>query len=107
MAKSSFKDLLAVFVDNTRQELQSIAADARKQGIALLTQKADDIERYTVLLASGKITKGEFEDLMRGLVSLDRIEFNKLSVDAKVRAQQVINGVGEVVIDGLLKMVKA
>ncbi len=94
-------DAAKLVKDDFKNLLKTTKADASN----FIKNQGKDLERYVAALAKKEISKEEFEDLVKGLVSLDKIEFQRLSAAVKVRAQEVANKIAELAIDGLLKMV--
>ena len=105
MGQSDFNEMIADFWETVKDQLETIANEAQQESSQFFKSKADDIKRYSKSLAAGKITAGEFQDLLRGLMSINVIQYNRLSAKTKVRAQELINRLSEVIIEGLFKMI--
>lgn len=91
-AKDAIKDLIKQAKDDKVEFIKSIGRD---------------LERYVKELALGEISKQEFEDLVKDLASLEKIECRKLSAKAKIRAEEIAQGVTGIVVDNLCKLIKA
>lgn len=105
-------------IDDYLSKIMSGAAGYAKDGLKDLIKQAKDdkvefiksigrdLERYVKELASGEISKQEFEDLVKDLASLEKIECRKLSAKAKIRAEEIAQGITEMVVDNLFKLIK-
>ena len=103
--ESNLKIILGNAVGFAKDDLKKLIADAKSDGSQFIKKQAKSLEKYIEELAKGEISKEEFEDLVKGLTSLDTMEFHRLSAEVKARAQELANQMTELVIDGLLKMV--
>ncbi|NTU50019.1 MAG: hypothetical protein HGA87_03870, partial [Desulfobulbaceae bacterium] len=52
------------------------------------------------------LTKLEYQSLVKGEMIISLMEFDKLSVQAKAKAEKMINALTEAVIDGVFKLIK-
>ena len=85
--------------------LEELIQKAKKDRTKFIQKQGKRLEKYIKQLASEKITKAEFKDLVKDLASLEKMEFHKLSAKAKIRAEEISNGITEIVIDGLIKLI--
>lgn len=101
-------DLKAILGDAlsvAREDLKALIKTAKSDGSEFIKEQGKSLERYIAALAKGDITKAEFEDLVKGLASLHKIELRRLSAEVKSRAQELSNKMTELVINGLVKMI--
>ena len=103
--ESNLKEILHDAVNFAQDDLKNLIVNAKKDSSLFIKSQAKRLEEYIASLAKGAITKEEFEDLVKGLTSLNKIEYHKLSAQAKSRAQELSNKITELVIDGLMKMI--
>ena len=103
--ESNLKIILGNAVGFAKDDLKKLIADAKNDSSQFIKKQAKSLEKYIEELAEGELSKEEFEDLVKGLTSLDTMEFHRLSAEVKARAQELANQMTELVIDGLLKMV--
>ncbi len=80
---------------------------AKDDKVEFIKSIGRDLERYVKELALGEISKQEFEDLVKDLASLEKIECRRLSAKAKIRAEEIAQGITGIVVDNLCKMIKA
>ncbi len=66
--------------------------------------QAENIERWTEMLAAGELTPAGFKKLVSKMDVLTKLETIKLEVAAKVSAQRLADGIQKHVIDGLCKL---
>ncbi len=103
--ESNLKIILGDAVGFAKNDLKKIIAEAKSDSSQFIKNQAKSLEKYLEAFAKGDTTKQEFEDLVKGLTSLDTLEFHRLSAEVKSRAQELANQMTELVIDGLLKMI--
>lgn len=102
MPKLDLQDILNPFL----AQLTTIAQNADTAGIDFVRTKADKLKVYTTKLAQKKLTKLEYQSLVKGEMIISLMEFDKLSVQAKAKAEKMINALTEAVIDGVFKLIK-
>lgn len=98
------------FIDNLKDEAGKLSKDeitglvkgAKSDSEDFIRRQGKKIERYLNQLAEGRITKDEFELYITDIRELTTMEALKLSVEAKARAQRLIIGLCNTLIDGLL-----
>jgi hypothetical protein len=66
--------------------------------------QAENIERWTVMLAAGELTTAGYKKLVSKMDVLTKLETIKLEVAAKASAQRLADGIQKYVIDGLCKL---
>jgi hypothetical protein len=71
---SQFNDFIGTVIDGVRDiaidDLAGFVADAEDDARAFVANAELKLRRRTEMLASGELTPGEFEDLVRGQVDL-------------------------------------
>jgi len=98
------------FIDNlkdeagklSKDELKGLVKGAKSDSEDFIKRQGRKIERYLNQLAGGKITKDQFESYITDIRDLTTMEALKLSVEAKARAQRLIIGLCNLLIEGLL-----
>lgn len=106
---SKFTDFVDGLVDEgkklAKDELKKLIADAKKDGSDFVRLQAENIERWTVMLAEGDLTPAGYKKLVKKMEVLTQLEKIKLNVKAKASAQHLADGVKKLVIDGLFKVI--
>jgi hypothetical protein len=81
----ALKDEIADLAETHLEELKDAAL---QDGRAFLEQTRDDLKRWTRLLEEGKLSRDEFESLVRGQKDLAEMEALKRAGLAAVRAER-------------------
>lgn len=68
-------------------------------------QQKAAIDGYLLQLASGKITKPQFQDAMEDIRDLATMELRLEKVETKASAQRIQDGITKLVINGLIKAI--
>ena len=101
------------FVDGIRDEagvlakaeLKELIADAKKDSSDFVRMQAANLERWTVLLADGHLTSEGYKLLVRKMEVLTQLETIKLKVRAKASAQRFADGIRQVVVKQLFRLI--
>ena len=101
------------FIDNLRDEAGKLAKDELKDLIKTAKDESEDfikeqgqkLEIYLTQLASGQITKNQFEGYVLDIKELTEMKALQMSVAAKASAQRMVNGITDLIIDGLLMLI--
>ncbi len=105
---SKFTDYIDGFADKTsmlaKDELKELIISAKKDESEFVRMQADNIERWTEMLAAGELTPAGFEKLVSKMDVLTKLETIKLEVAAKASAQRLADGIQKYVIEGLCKL---
>lgn len=88
-----------------KTELKKLIGDAKKDESDFVRLQAENLERWTVMLADGDLTPKGYKKLVRKMEVLTQLETIKLKVTAKASAQRLADGISSLVIDGLFKLV--
>ena len=104
---------LADFIDGLVDESKKLAKDQLKELIAsakedesdFIRLQAENIERWTVMLAQGDLTPKGYKKLVQKMEILAQLEVIKLKAQTKARAQLVADGIREQVVNGLFLLV--
>ena len=99
-------DLLKDTTGFAKDELINFINDAKNDTSDFVKQVGKLAEKNIQRLALGKITADEFKELMEDLVDLNKMEFHKLSSDAKVRVQKTVAGISDLALNKLLSIIK-
>jgi len=99
------KDIIGEANDFAVDSLKDLINRAKKDRAGFIKKQGERLEKYIKQLANKKLTKSEFKDLLEDLISLEKIEFHKLSAKAKIRAEEIVNEITKIVINGLLKLI--
>lgn len=86
-------------------ELKALIARAKKDESDFVRLQAENLERWTVMLADGDLTPEGYKLLVRKMEVLTQLEVIKLKVAAKASAQRLAEGIEELVIKGLFKLI--
>jgi len=88
-----------------KAELIDLVTGTRKDSNEFLKRQGRKLERYLKQLANGQITKEQLEGYMRDIKTLTETQALKMSVAAKARAQKLAQGIGELVLNKLLRLI--
>jgi hypothetical protein len=106
---SKFTDFIDGIVDDSKilakAELKQLVADAKKDQSDFVRLQAENLERWTVLLADGDLTPAGYKKLVRKMEVLTQLEVIKLKVSAKASAQRLAQGIQTLVIDSLFALI--
>lgn len=103
---SEFLDtLLDETVDFARDELKELVKEAKSDNRVFIKHIGDLSEEFIKLRALGQLTNDEFKELMEDVVDLNKMQFHKLSVQAKARAERISNGIRDLVLNSLMSLI--
>jgi len=106
---SKFTDYIDGLADKTstlaKDELKELIISAKKDKSEFVRLQAENVERWTVMLATGELTPAGFKKLVSKMDVLTKLETIKLEVAAKASAQRLADGIQKYVIDGLCKLI--
>ncbi len=106
---SKFTDFIDAIVDDSKilakAELKQLIADAKQDQSDFVRLQAENLERWTVMLADGDITPLGYKKLVQKMEVLTQLEIIKLNVSAKASAQRLANGIKMLVVDGLFALI--
>ena len=88
-----------------KMDLKELVQETKSDSSQFIRSQGQSLERYINAFAQREISRKEFEDLVLGLTSLEKIECRRLSVKAKVRAQETANRIASLAVEGLLKAI--
>jgi hypothetical protein len=88
-----------------REELKALVKDAKEDNRLFIKHMGELTEEFIKLRALNQIDNSEFEELMKDVVNLNKMQFQKLSVAAKARAQRIADGLTDLVLNSLLKLI--
>jgi len=84
--------LLEEGTEFARQELEDLIQEATDDSKLFIKHMGELATEFLKMRASGELTNDEFRELMEDLVDLEKMQFHKLSAEAKIRAQKIANG---------------
>lgn len=101
------------FVNSLKDEASSLAkgeligliTSATTDGDEFVRKQAGKVERYLNQLALGEITKEDFITNMKNIQRLNEMQLLKLSVAAKASAQRLNDGIQNMILGNLLKLI--
>ncbi len=103
---SDIREFLDKLVDDAvgfaKDELVGFIKEAKSDSDPFIKNIGELTEEFIQMRASGEINNGEFKELMEDLLDLNKMQYHKLSAEAKVRAERIINGISEMAVKGLL-----
>ena len=106
---SRFTDFIDGLVDDSKKlgkdELKALIATAKKDPSDFVRLQAENLERWTVMLAEGKLTPEGYKLLVRKMEVLTQMEVIKLKVAAKASAQRLAAGIRDLVIKRLFALI--
>jgi hypothetical protein len=98
----SIKDPASVLA---KDELEDLIASAKKDESDFVRLQAENLERWTVMLADEDLTPDGFKKLVRNMEVLTELENIKLKVAAKASAQRLAEGITDLVVNALFKLI--
>lgn len=103
---SEFLDtLLDESADFARDQLKELLDEAKSDNRLFIRHMGEMTEEFIKLRALGQLTNDELKELMEDVVDLNKMQYRKLSVQAKVRADKISNGLKDLVMDSLLSLI--
>ena len=106
---SKFTDFIDGLADKgkklAKDELKALIANAKKDKSDFVRLQAENLERWTVMLADEELTPKGYKLLVRKMEVLTQLEVIKLKVSAKASAQRLAEGIGKLVVKGLFKLI--
>lgn len=88
-----------------KDELKDLIADAKKDQSDFVRLQAENLERWTVMLADGELTPTGYKLLVRKMEVLTQLDVIKLKVAAKARAQRLAEGIEDLVVKGVFALI--
>lgn len=106
---SKFTDFIDGVKDESgklaKQELKQLVSSSKNDTSDFVRLQAENLERWTLMLADGDITVKGYKKLVRKMEVLTQLETIKLKVAAKASAQRLANGIQEMVIKNLFALI--
>jgi exopolyphosphatase/pppGpp-phosphohydrolase len=106
---SDIGDFLDVLVDDAadfaKDELENLVKEAKSDSKVFIKHIGELTEEFVKMRALEQINNDELKELMEDLLDLNKMQYHKLAASAKVRAERIVNGISNMVIDGLLAMI--
>jgi len=101
------------FIDNlkddagklAKNELKDLVKTAKGDSEEFIKEQGYKLELYLSQLAAGQVTKEQFEGYVLDIKDLTEMKALQLSVAAKARAQRIVNGIPNLIIDGLISLI--
>jgi hypothetical protein len=106
---SKFTDFIDNIVDEgktlAKEELKKLVENGKKDQSDFVRLQAENLERWTVMLAEGSLTPEGYKKLVQKMEVLTQLETIKIKVSAKASAQRLADGIQKLVIDGLFGLI--
>ena len=106
---SKFTDFIDGIVDEgktlAKAELKQLVTDAKNDQSDFVRLQAENLERWTVMLAEGDLTTKGYKKLVNKMEVLTQLEVIKLKVRAKASAQRLADGIRRLVVDSLFALI--
>ena len=106
---SKFTDFIDGILDESgklaKEELKQLISSSKKNKSDFVRLQAENLERWTVMLAEGDLTVKGYKKLVKKMEVLTQLEAIKLKVSAKASAQRLASGIQEIVIKGLFALI--
>lgn len=106
---SKFTDFIDGIKDEggklAKQELKQLVSSSKKDTSDFVRLQAENLERWTLMLADGDITAKGYKKLVKKMEVLTQLETIKLKVAAKASAQRLANGIQEMVVKSLFTLI--
>ena len=106
---NQWEDFFQEIVDGTgeliKDEVKEMLDSARNDSEEFLKHQAEKIEKYLNQLASGKIDKRQLEGYLMDIKALTEMHILQLSVAARARAQRLVMGISDLIVNRLLALI--
>ena len=106
---SRFTDFIDGLKDDAeklaKDELKTLIATAKNDTSDFVRLQAENLERWTVMLADKDITPDGYKLLVRKMEVLTQLEAIKLKVAAKASAQRLADGIQQLVVKALFTLI--
>ena len=89
----------------SKDALKKLVMDTRRDSEDFLRRRGEDMARYLTQLASGKITKAQFQGYVEDMKDLIELRALKLSVQARARAEVLAKNISVQILGGLLVLI--
>ncbi|NWG29717.1 MAG: hypothetical protein HXY48_14465 [Ignavibacteriaceae bacterium] len=103
----TFNDFISTLkndlLDYAKENLEEYKNEILKDGNAFIEKTKGDLKRWTEGLASGALSKADFEFLLKGKKDLAQMEALKQLGLSKIRISKITNGIIDVVIGSAFK----
>jgi hypothetical protein len=103
----TFNDFISTLkndlLDYAKENLEEYKNEILKDGNAFIEKTKGDLKRWTEGLASGTLSKADFEFLLKGKKDLAQMEALKQLGLSKIRISKITNGIIDVVIGSAFK----
>lgn len=101
------------FIDSLRDdagtlakaEIKKLISDAKRDTSDFVRLQAENLERWTILLADGELTPKGYKKLVSNMEVLTELEVIRLKVKAKASAQRLADGVQDLVVGQLFRVI--
>jgi len=90
-------------LDFAKENLEEYKDEILKDGTLFIEKTKSDLERWTEGLASGALSKADFEFLLKGKKDLAQMEALKQLGLSKIRITKITNGIIDVVVGSAVK----
>lgn len=87
-----------------KEELKTLIVTAKKDESDFVRLQAENLERWTVMLADGDLTVKGYKLLVKKMEVLTQLESIRLKVKAKASAQRLAQGIEEIVVKNLFAL---
>jgi hypothetical protein len=105
---SKFSDFIDGIVDEAgvlaKSELKELIATAKQDQSDFVRLQAENLERWTVMLADKDLTVKGYKSLVKKMEVLTQLDAIKLKVKARASAQRLAEGIEKLVIDSLFSL---
>ena len=106
---SKFTDFIDGLKDDAgklaKDELKTLITTAKRDTSDFVRLQAENLERWTVMLANEDLTPAGYKLLVRKMEVLTQLEVIKLKVAAKASAQRFADGIQQLVINALFALI--
>lgn len=103
--QSYFNSLLHDVKDFAVGEVEEYIGEAKSDSEDFIKQIGVMSEDFIKMRAKGEITTDEFKELTGDLLDLNKMQYHKLSSAAKVRAQKIVNGLNDLLLNKLVSII--
>ena len=90
-------------LDFAKEHLEEYKDEILKDGTLFIEKAKSDLERWTEGLATGALSKADFEFLLKGKKDLAQMEALKQLGLSKIRITKITNGIMDVVVGSAVK----
>lgn len=89
-----------------KNELKAFVSEAKNDSEEFIKRQGHKLDLYLGQLASGNISRDQFEGYIIDIRDLAEMQAMKMSIAGRARAQRLAEGITKLIFNGLLSLLK-